>query len=162
MSTLALDRAAVEEFLFAEADLIDDGDFDAWLELFTDDGVYWIPGSGSQDPARFVSIVYDDKPKLVARIERLKSDLCWAQEPRSSVRHVIGNVRVDHAASGDDEVVVVRSNAIVVETRRQRQTVLTARNEHRLVPAGDTFRILAKKVDLLEADFFIGNLTFLV
>lgn len=159
MSTLAVDRTAVEEFLFAEADLIDDGQLDAWLALFDDDGIYWIPGAGGQDPSRFVSIVYDDKPKLVARIERLKSDLCWAQDPRSAIRHVIGNVRVD----GDDGgVLVVRSNAVVVETRRQRQTVLTARNEHRLVPDGGTFRILRKKVDLLEADFFIGNLTFLV
>lgn len=162
MNALDLDRAAIEEFLFAEADLIDDGDFDAWLDLFTDDGVYWIPAAGGDNPAQFVSIVYDDRPKLEARVQRLQSDLCWAQEPRSQLRHVIGNVRTISAPDAGDAVVVVRSNAVVVETRRQHQQILTARNEHHLVVAEGSIRIRRKRVDLLEADFFIGNLTFLI
>lgn len=161
MNALHLDRAAIEEFLFAEADLIDDGDFPAWLDLFTDDGVYWIPAAGGDDPAQFVSIIFDDRPKLEARVQRLQSDLCWAQEPRSQVRHVIGNVRTVSAPDAGDAV-VVRSNAVVVETRRQHQQILTTRNEHHLVVADGSIHIRRKRVDLLEADFFIGNLTFLI
>jgi len=161
VNALDLDRATIEEFLFAEADLIDDGDFAAWLELFTDDGVYWIPAAGGDDPGQFVSIIFDDRAKLEARVQRLQSDLCWAQEPRSQVRHVIGNVRTVSAPDAGDAV-VVRSNAVVVETRRQQQQILTTRNEHHLVVADGSIQIRRKRVDLLEADFFIGNLTFLI
>lgn len=155
----SVDRETIEEFLYAEADLIDESQFDAWLDLFTDDGMYWIPAAADQDPDRFVSIIYDDKPKLAARIDRLRGDLCFAQEPRSRIRHLIGNVRIGQSADG---ALSVRSTAVVVESRRQRQQILTTRNEHRLVPHDGSYKIQLKKVDLLEADFFLGNLTFLI
>ena len=33
----------VEQFLFHEARLLDTGQLEAWLELFTDDATYWLP-----------------------------------------------------------------------------------------------------------------------
>lgn len=160
-TSAATARETIEEFLFAEADLIDDYRFAEWLDLFDVDGIYWIPSADGADPDRFVSIIYDDVPKLAARVERLQGDLCWAQEPRSRVRHVIGNVRVDHDAS-TSEIVVVRSNMVIVESRRQQQQLFTARCEHRLRERDGGYKIQQKRVDLLEADFFLGNLTFLI
>ena len=80
----AADRSAVEAFLYHEAALLDAGALDDWVELFTDDGVYWVPArTDAPDPARHVSIVYDDKPRLLVRVARLQSGKEYAQEPPS-------------------------------------------------------------------------------
>ena len=36
-------KSEVEEFLYAEADLLDSRRFDDWLELLADDIHYWMP-----------------------------------------------------------------------------------------------------------------------
>ena len=33
----------VEQFLYLEARLLDTQQYEAWLELFTDDATYWVP-----------------------------------------------------------------------------------------------------------------------
>ena len=34
---------AVEQFLYRQADLLDRKHWQDWIDLFTDDGVYWMP-----------------------------------------------------------------------------------------------------------------------
>ena len=52
----------VEEFLYLEASFLDRPDLDAWLELYTEDGTYWMPAQEDQpDPFNHVSIFYDDR-----------------------------------------------------------------------------------------------------
>ena len=41
-----------ERFLFQEAWLLDHFDFDAWLDLYTDDAVYWVPLEAGQEIGR--------------------------------------------------------------------------------------------------------------
>ena len=38
----------VSSFLTHEADLLDQGNFEAWLELYEDDALYWVPSSPEQ------------------------------------------------------------------------------------------------------------------
>ena len=38
-----LSRADAEDFLYEEARLIDEGHFEEWLDVFTEDGIYWLP-----------------------------------------------------------------------------------------------------------------------
>jgi 3-phenylpropionate/cinnamic acid dioxygenase small subunit len=44
-------RRAVEQFLYREARLLDERRFHDWLELFTEDVRYWMPGRTSRYPA---------------------------------------------------------------------------------------------------------------
>ena len=51
-------RSAVEDFLYMEARLLDNRQFEEWMDLFTDDALYWVPaGRDDIDPSRHVSIV---------------------------------------------------------------------------------------------------------
>ena len=43
MHTIA--RTDVEDFLFAEAELLDEWRLPEWLELFTDDAIYYVPAT---------------------------------------------------------------------------------------------------------------------
>ena len=51
----------IEEFLYHEARLLDDRQFEDWMALFAKDGVYWIPAMPEQeDPLGEASIAYED------------------------------------------------------------------------------------------------------
>ena len=64
--------AEVYELLAREAHLLDDRDYEGWLELFTDDCLYWMPVDPlSEDGTLRLNVFYDDRPKLRDRIARL-------------------------------------------------------------------------------------------
>ena len=57
----------VEQFLFREARLADDGDYDGWEALWTDDGVYWVPAT--TDPADSCRIAH--QPRRVSNFRQI-------------------------------------------------------------------------------------------
>ena len=150
----------VEQFLFHEADCMDEGRYDEWLSLWDKKGVYWIPCEPDDvDPTRQVSIVYDDHDRLTDRIERLKSPTMHTQRPRSRMRRIVGNVMLNDTGDGEIEV---RSNFILVELRRGEQDNFAGKSIHRLKKSSDGFTILHKKVLLVQSEEPIGVLTFLL
>jgi benzoate/toluate 1,2-dioxygenase beta subunit len=153
-------QSKVESFLYREARLMDENAYDEWLSLWTDDALYWVPcNRDDSDPAREISAVYDDRARLQTRIDRLKSGVAFAQEPKSRMRRLISNIEIEDAGNGD---LIVSSNFMLVELRRSKQDVFAGRTIHRLRPEGDSFRISHKKVLLVNNDEVIENLTFLI
>jgi 3-phenylpropionate/cinnamic acid dioxygenase small subunit len=158
-ATAAL-RLEVEALLFREAAFLDRRDFEGWIGLYTDDAIYWIPSMADDvDPARQVSIVYDDYGRLRERVWRLDSGLAYAQEPFSRTLHLVGNVDVVHAA-GDE--LHVESALVVTEFRRDRQFLHSARCRHELRREGGELRITLKKIELINNDGHLGNLSLLL
>jgi 3-phenylpropionate/cinnamic acid dioxygenase small subunit len=153
-------RREFEDFLYAEADLLDGWQIEEWLRLFTDDCSYWIPSNSDEmDPRSETALVYDDHNALEDRVLRLLMPSAHSQWPRSRVRRIIGNVRVlgDHGES-----VKVSSNFIVQEIRVGRQRTYAGRYEHVLRREGVTWRIKEKRVFLLANDEHLNNLTFIL
>jgi 3-phenylpropionate/cinnamic acid dioxygenase small subunit len=148
----------VEEFLYHEAQLLDERRFDDWLALFTDDAVYWIPQGDDADAVHRVSLAYDDRRRLRERVLRLESGFAHAQDPPSRTCHVVGNVRVRDA----DGELDVASSLIVAEVRRNAQTIYAGHVEHRLLPDGEGYRIRRKVVRLVNSDVPLGNVSFLI
>jgi 3-phenylpropionate/cinnamic acid dioxygenase small subunit len=146
----------VEEFLFHEARLLDEREFEAWMALFSDDGIYWIPATpGQQDPLGEVSIAYEDRQLLDVRVRRLRHPENYADQPQARTRRVIGNVMLDE---GDSVVTVVRSNFMLVEIQNDAQRMFAGEYVHTLKPAGDSFQIVQKRVDLLNCDAPMGGI----
>lgn len=158
--------ADVAAFLYHEAHLLDRGDLAAWLELFTDDGVYWLPARrGAVDAARHVNIVYDDKARLSARVARLLSGKEYAQEPPSVTCRQLTNLVVveaeGHGADGDE--VEVDGVQVTHETRPNTAAqVLPAHVTWRLRLVRGGLRIACKRLTLLELDRHYENLTFIL
>ncbi|MFA9446467.1 aromatic-ring-hydroxylating dioxygenase subunit beta [Egicoccus sp. AB-alg6-2] len=92
-SGAALSTERAEAVLFEEAARLDARAFDAWLELFTDDAIYWLP-MGVEDPAREPSLIFDDRARMEERVFRLMDTAAHAQLPPSRTQHDITNVRV--------------------------------------------------------------------
>jgi len=157
---MAVDRQQVEQFIYYEADLMDEHRYDEWLALWTDDALYWVPsGRDDIDPKREISLIYDDRVRLQVRITRLKSGFAHAQEPKSRMRRVVSNIVTQEAEDGD---VVVFSNFLLTELRRGKQDTFAGRTVHRLRPDNGSFRLASKKVLLVNNDEHIDNLTFLI
>jgi p-cumate 2,3-dioxygenase subunit beta len=148
-----------EDFLYHEAALLDDRRFDEWLDLYSEDAVYWIPQGDEPDPAQKVSIVYDDHQRLRERVLRLATGFAYSQDPPSKTCHMVGNASV---RSRSDDEVELSSNLMVAEVRRGTQNVYAARVEHVLVPCDETFKIRRKVVRLLNSEAPLGNVTFLL
>ncbi|MCG5236588.1 aromatic-ring-hydroxylating dioxygenase subunit beta [Xanthobacter oligotrophicus] len=97
LTPATVSRSDVEEFLFLEADLIDTWQLPAWLELFTDDGVYYVPSTdvdADASPDNNLFYVADDHFRLGERVKRLMKRTAHAEFPRSRLRHLVSNVRV--------------------------------------------------------------------
>ena len=106
----------VEQFLYREARLLDERRFHEWLELFTDDVRYWMPGRSNRypktskaivilDPDRYneeelsredeLAILDETKETLGRRIARLDTGMAWAEDPPSRTRHMLSNIEVE-------------------------------------------------------------------
>jgi 3-phenylpropionate/cinnamic acid dioxygenase small subunit len=89
--------AAVAQFLYDEAALLDEWRLDEWLALFHPDAAEYLipsPEDQSDDPATTLHLVNDSMATLAGRIHRLKSKHAHAESPRSRTRRQIANVRV--------------------------------------------------------------------
>lgn len=153
----SLSRGDAEEFLAREALLIDDGRYEEWAALFTEDGIYWVPGDDpAADPETSVSIIYDDGARRNARITRFQHRSNWRDDPPGRLAHLVTNVLVDGSAEGDAAgEVTVRSNQLVSHARRGETLQLVARCTHRLRPVDGEWRIVLKKAELLGADQYL-------
>jgi 3-phenylpropionate/cinnamic acid dioxygenase small subunit len=164
---VALSRQDAEDFLFREAALLDDRRFEEWLELFTDDGIYWIPMDEEADPEREPSVLYDDAITRAHRVFQMLHERRFSQNPPSATVHAISNVQVQEADHGDEWV--VRCNLTLHELRRGdarqfglgQERFLVGRCEYRL-RYEDRWRVRLKKVMLSNRYLALENLTLIV
>ena len=157
---MVVDRQQVEQFLYYEADLMDEHRYDEWLALWADDALYWVPtGRDEIDPKREISLIYDDRTRLQVRISRLKSGFAHAQEPKSRMRRVVSNIVITETENGE---ILTQSNFLLAELRRGKQDMFAGRTIHRLRPYQGSFKLVFKKVLLVNNDESIDNLTFMI
>ena len=119
MTTTAnqITRQDVEDFLYAEAALLDAWRLDDWLKLLTDDAVYNVPSNDrpNSESKDTLFIVADDARRIKARVTRLKDKSAHAEYPPSRTRRMISNVRI---VGRDGTSVRVEANFSVHRFRR--------------------------------------------
>jgi benzoate/toluate 1,2-dioxygenase beta subunit len=97
------------------------------------------------------SLFYDDRELMKTRVERLEHPRIHVQTPPSRTAHLIGNFVVEEFDQAKGEY-VVGSTLIMAEYRDETQRTFAGRQRHRLRRDGDTFRIVQKRVDLINCD----------
>src|SRR6202140_324530 len=144
--------APLEGFIIHETRLPHARRFRDWMELFADDGPYWVPAVPDQkSPFDQASLFYDDRELMKTRIERLEHPRIHVQTPPSRTAHLVGNVVVEETDQAKGEY-VVGSTLIMAEYRDEAQRIFAGRQRHHLRRDGDTFRIVQKRVDLINCD----------
>ena len=155
--TVSADRLI--SFILDEAQLLDEGRFTEWLDLFTEDARYWMPAApGQTDPKLHNSLMYEDKLLLRIRIERLTGARTYSEQPRSRCHHLLQTPRVEHL-DHDKREYRLRTSFHYVETRLDRQTLYAGWASHHLVEIGGVLRIRLKRVDLVNCDAAFGNIS---
>ena len=151
----------VEQFIYREARLADEHDYDAWEALWTDDALYWVPAGGDLTaPAERMSVIYDNRSRIATRLAQLRTGRRHAQDPPSQLRRVISNIEVTGEQDGD---ILAAANFVAAESRERGVELWAGRVVYRLRWAGDDgLRMAGKQVLLVNRDRPLPTLAFLI
>lgn len=134
----------VEQFLFAEAELLDQWRLHEWLGLFAHDAYYEIPATDKPDgdPRRDLFLVHDDRFLLEQRVNSLLTRAAHAEYPHSSTRRIIGNVRL---TSVEGSRIEVAANFAVYRCRAGVTDIYAGTHKHVLEATEDgSFRFVRR------------------
>jgi 3-phenylpropionate/cinnamic acid dioxygenase small subunit len=158
---MSLTRDDIIDFIYAEARMLDEGRFSEWLDLWLEDGHYWMPLDYKQtDPDLITSLLYEDAFMRKLRVERLNGERTFSQKPKSRCHHVIQRPFVDEFDT-DAGRFVTNTSMHYVETRLDEQFLLALVATHELKLVDGALRIANKRVDLLNSDAAFGNIQLL-
>ncbi|TMH91238.1 MAG: aromatic-ring-hydroxylating dioxygenase subunit beta, partial [Betaproteobacteria bacterium] len=108
---------AVEQFLYRQAELLDSKQWQAWIDLFAADGIYWMPPEPSHKTWEGMPAIFaEDRNLMDVRMKRVLHPDAWSQRPLWETNHVVSNVIVEKELRNGD--VEVRSRFHMMELRR--------------------------------------------
>lgn len=145
---------AVTALIHHEARLLDERRYDDWVALFAEDARYWVPVSPAmQSPREGPSHFHDDIQVMRVRTHRLANPRAFGAEPPPRTAHIISGITVAEAG----EMIIVGSSQIMLEYRNRDgfeadSRVFGGRVTHHLRREGDGFRIVMKRIDLVNAE----------
>ena len=166
--TLQLKHEA-EEFLFLEADLLDQRRFAEWLDLLTEDLVYFMPirrnvkhgqhaAHENTREGEDISWFDEDKWTLAKRVEQIQTGVHWAEEPLSRVCHMVSNVRILEHRS--DQEIVVGSRFLVYQNRNEYENyTLVGKRTDTLRKLGGAWKLARREILLDQSVLLAKNLT---
>ena len=161
-------RHEVEDFLYREAELLDERRYEAWLDLFAEDARYFMPMRRNvphdETEREFtregadVSWFDEGKDTLTRRVKQILTGIHWAEEPLSRICHMVSNVQVLHAS---DTEVGVKSRFLIYRNRVETETdVLVGKREDLLRRVNGGLKIARRKIVLDQSVLLAKNLTF--
>ena len=171
--TRALLKDEIEDFLYREADLLDERRYDEWLALLADDVRYWMPMRRNVKvddrereftrEGRDISWFDEGRETLTRRVRQIQTGIHWAEEPVSRISHLISNVQLVeiNPSAAEPAEVSVRCRFLVYRNRVETETdILVGKREDLLRRAGDGWQIARRKILLDQNVLLSKNLTF--
>jgi len=107
-------KQSIEALILRECRLLDQNLLDEWLQLYTQDAIYWLPIDENADPLSESSVIYDDRLRLEMRVEQFVRQKRVSQAPASTSMRMVSNLEV--IESGTD-VAMARYAMLVLEVR---------------------------------------------
>jgi benzoate/toluate 1,2-dioxygenase beta subunit len=147
-------RGRCSALLHREARLLDQGRFEEWLALLSDDCIYWIPGTPGGDPRREVAVAFDDRRRLEDRVYRLRTGHAWSQIPASRTVSMVSNIELFESPG---EKLLVRSNFLTTDWRAGETRHWSGWCGHRLRQREGRLEIEVRQVNLVDCDQNLRN-----
>jgi p-cumate 2,3-dioxygenase beta subunit len=144
-------RSVIEDFLYAEAALLDEWRLHEWLELLTEDATYEVPATDTPDgdAKTTLFIIADSAERIRSRVHQLMGKFAWAENPPSRTRRLISNVRIRDI---DGNTIRVTANFAVYRIRLELVDTYIGRYEYTLVLRDGGLKIRQRRAILdLEA-----------
>ena len=148
---------ALQGLLFAEARLLDNEQYEDWLDMLSDDVHYYMPmpvryaRDEKENAARALeaNIFNDYKDHLKLRVSRFRTGFVWAENPQNHLRHLVSNIEV-FPGETDGEWRVLS----VVSVHRNR---LDSEEHRMIVSRTDTWRAEGDQVKLAKRDMVFNH-----
>lgn len=155
-------RADVEDFLYAEAALLDEWRIEDWFALFAEDATYEVPPIGADsevDAATSLFYIADNYVRLRERIVRLQSPDAHSEFPRSRLRHMISNVRI---LAQNDGIAEIACNFITYRAKNRVVDTYYGQHHYKIDCNARPWKIRAKRSTLDMDLLYPGKLTIIV
>lgn len=148
----------IEALLYLEASYLDKPNLDRWIDLFTEDGSYWMPAIPDQeDPHNHISLFYDDRVIMEVRRRNFVHPAAASKDYTVRASHIISNIQVQaHDENSGD--CTVTSNFHCFVFYRDKQTPYAGAYTHDLVRVDGAYKIKSKRVDLINCDATLGTI----
>lgn len=148
----------VQQFLYVEAMLLDEGRYRDWLALLADDVRYVMPTrpTGRGDwPAPALAYLDEDRKGLELRVERLETGMGWAEVPPSRTQRLVTNVMVTGERGGGE--LDVRSGFLLYRSRLETEVELFCGHRDDVLRRVATGLRLARRTVVLAANVLPGK-----
>jgi 3-phenylpropionate/cinnamic acid dioxygenase small subunit len=166
-------KADIEDFLYAEADLLDERRYRDWLDLLADDITYFMPirrnvkfgqHAERENTRQGVGISWFDEDKwtLTKRVDQILTGVHFAEEPLSRVTHMVTNVQIRSVvpALDDPREVEVRCRFLVYQNRVEYETyTFVGRRTDTLRKTGESWKIARREIILDQNVLLAKNLS---
>ena len=167
LQRLLLERD-VENFLYREAELLDDRRYEDWLDLWTEDAHYFMPirrnikfgqwDAENTNELEDISWFDEGKQTLTSRVVQLNTGIHWSEEPPSRICHMVSAVRIDEVNGNE---VSVHSRFLIYRNRlADEQNFYVGKREDTLRRVGGKWKIARRKVILDQSVMLSKNITF--
>lgn len=166
-------RADIEDFLYLEADLLDERRFRDWLELLTEDISYFMPmrrnvkfgqHAERENTKRGEGISWFDEDKwtLTKRVDQILTGVHYAEEPLSRISHLVTNIRIVGVTPSvaDAQEVDVSARFVVNQNRVEYENyTFIGRRKDRLRKTAAGWKIARREIILDQNVLLAKNLT---
>ncbi len=146
-------RLEVAELINREASLLDRRRWAEWIELFTEDAVYWVPSWSSEeetttDPELHLNMIYlRNRGGLEDRVFRIQSRDSYASVPLDRTVHVVGNVLVENV---DGEEIEALASCLVHSFGRKGGMTRASLYDFVIRRVDGALRIARKKITFID------------
>lgn len=165
----------IADFLYREAELLDERRYQEWLDLLADDLRYWMPMRRNvkfgEDEREFTRADHDinwfdeGKDTLARRVKQIETGIHWAEEPRSRLSHLVSNVQVQSAepSFAAPQEVSVKCRFLIYRNRVETETdILVGKREDSLRRHEAGWLVTRRKIILDQNVLLSKNLTFFI
>ena len=166
-------RSDIEDFFYAEADLLDERRYREWLDILAEDLVYFMPirrnvkfgqHAERENTRSGVGISWFDEDKwtLTKRVDQILTGVHYAEEPLSRITHMVSNVRIKAVRESldDPREVDVGSRFLIYQNRVEYEThTFVGRRHDTLRKTAEGWRIARREIILDQNILLAKNLT---
>lgn len=158
--TQAITLQQATEFLWQEAEMLDARNYQDWLKLWTEDGMYIIPiEPDAEDYADVLNYAYDDAKMREMRIIRLESSHSMSALTAATTIRTVSRLVVKHVSESEISLCAAQHLA---EYRRDNTRLLPANVEVTLRQTDDGIKLARKVVKLANCEDAVAGMAFLL
>ena len=151
------------QFYIREAWMLDERRFREWLDLFTEDVLYFMPrrlNVHRHETERELTslgdlaIFEDDKTYMRMRVDRLETGMAWGEDPPSRTRHIVGNLVVAPQPGGE---VMAKTAFILYRSHHETEENVFAGYRDDLLRRVDGEWKIAQRTIVLDANVIMAK-----